>query len=453
MIPINELQLDFELISELDEFNQQVHEFRRAGPLDPVALAKLEEHFKASHIYHSTGIEGNRLTLQETNLVLKEGIDISGKPLQDSIEVRSLGEAFDYLKQISEQNQTVREIDIRDIHGLLMRGQEEYSPGEYRKIGVIISGSEHRPPEPIEVPSLMEKLIDWINQSMDSNAIIVATLAHHQIAAIHPFKDGNGRVSRLLMNLILLKHGYPICNISRDSRPAYYDALGLADKGNYEPLIRLIFQGSAQLFQEYQRIRRETQRMQEWAGRWGSKEEEILLRRETREMDLWKTRIKQVFLEFEKATELLDEKLERFILTFFNYQRDISFDDYQNFTKSGTFNRNNGFSIEFFEKSSHRSEKFIFRYFRDYDKFTFVPNILPLQLSYKTEHGYVKLSQLEWAKIIRLREIYFNNQGQFVIRYFDAPSNSEQTVENLTIGDAVEWFFDDVLRNVFHLRA
>ena len=91
MIPLDELQIDSELVEELAQFDEQINLFRTTRPLDPVALAKLEEHFKAAHIYHSAGIEGNRLTLQETNLVLKEGIDIRGKPLQDSIEVRSLG--------------------------------------------------------------------------------------------------------------------------------------------------------------------------------------------------------------------------------------------------------------------------------------------------------------------------------------------------------------------------
>ena len=91
MIPFDELHIDPELVEELAQFDEQINLFRTTRPLDPVALAKLEEHFKAAHIYHSAGIEGNRLTLQETNLVLKEGIDIRGKPLQDSIEVRSLG--------------------------------------------------------------------------------------------------------------------------------------------------------------------------------------------------------------------------------------------------------------------------------------------------------------------------------------------------------------------------
>ena len=100
------------------------------------------------------------------------------------------------------------------------------------------------------------------------------------------------------MNLILLKRGYPICNISRDNRPAYYDALAWADQGNYEPLIQIVYQGSSQLFQEYKRIHQETSRMEDWVTHWGNKEADILLRRETREMDLWKTRIRQVFLEF-----------------------------------------------------------------------------------------------------------------------------------------------------------
>jgi len=99
------------------------------------------------------------VTLQETLFVLKEGIDVSGKPLKDSIEVRELGQAFDYLKTLAAKNDTIRETDIRSLHSLIIKSERDLSPGEYRKVGMIISGSEHRPPEPLDVPPRMEALV------------------------------------------------------------------------------------------------------------------------------------------------------------------------------------------------------------------------------------------------------------------------------------------------------
>jgi len=173
MIAYEAIELAKDTIERINQFTGQVQEFRRDGVLDEISLAKLEEYFKASHIFHSAGIEGNRLTLQETALVLEEGIDISGKPLKDTIEVKNLGSAFDFLKTLSESEQTLREIDIRDLHKLIVGDDAKSSPGQYRKVGVIISGSEHRPPEPLDVPILMEALVSWINKNLNENPIIV----------------------------------------------------------------------------------------------------------------------------------------------------------------------------------------------------------------------------------------------------------------------------------------
>ncbi len=101
VISLDELELSGELREQLDDFRQQVEAFRSEGELDEVQVAKLEEHFKASHIYHSAGIEGNRLTLQETVVVLRDGLDFSGKSLKDSLEVKRLGEAFDFLTHLT----------------------------------------------------------------------------------------------------------------------------------------------------------------------------------------------------------------------------------------------------------------------------------------------------------------------------------------------------------------
>jgi len=454
MIAYEDIQLFQETTEDLETFAKEVVDFRSEGPLDSVALAKLDEHFKVSHIYHSAGIEGNRLTLQETMLVITEGLDISGKPLKDSLEVKLLAKAFDYLKSLAEPEQTIREADIRSLHALLIGNDPELSPGEYRKVGVIISGSEHRPPEPLEVPSRMEGLIAWLNENAQKHPLIVSTVGHHELTAIHPFKDGNGRVSRLLMNLILVKHGFPICNIRREDRPDYYDALAFADVGLYDPLVKIVRARCGDLFSEFVRIRTETRRMEEWAARWGVKEAEVLRRREAREMELWQSRVRQVLLEFQKAAEVLNDKLDHLDIDFYDYKTDLTFDKYQRLLEEGAVEHSNAFSVSFREKTSGRFERFMFRYFRNWNKFSKRFRVIPLELNYFDQNAmtYTRLCDLPWASCIRPRELYFTQDGEVILRYFNIDSRQESERKGGTIAEAVQWFFDDVLRNVFHLK-
>mgnify|MGYP003393751871 CR=1 FL=1 len=451
MVPFDEIDLNSNLRESLAQFGKQVEAFRAEGPLDPVSIAKLEEHFRASHIYHSAGIEGNRLTLQETFVVLKDGIDISGKPLKDSLEVKDLGEAFDFLKTLAESNQTIREADIRSLHSIVMHHEPDASPGEYRKIGVIISGAEHRPPEPLEVAARMQTLLEWINTNLSKDPVIAASVAHHELAAIHPFKDGNGRIARLTMNLILMKHGFPICNIRREERPTYYEALSFADVGIYEAIVQLVWSRCTDLFSEYVRIRQETKRMEEWAERWGVKETEVLQRRESREMELWMSRIRQVFLEFQRATELINDRLEHIELSFYDFKTDITFERYQQLLREGQTEFGNAFSITFNDRRSRRQERFMFRYFRNFSKFPRPSKIIPLELNYRNENGYTRLSELDWANRIRVRELYFTNEGEFIVRYYNIDKSEEADKKGETISEVVMWFFDDILKNIFEL--
>lgn len=223
------------------------------------------------------------------------------------------------MRELVGEDQVIRERDIRDLHKLLIGDDPDLGPGTYRNVGVIISGSEHRPPEPLAVPGMVAELVEWVNRNRDQDPLILATLAHHQLAAIHPFKDDNGRISRLLMNLILMQHGYPICNIRQERRPAYYEALSFADVGIFDPLARQIKEACAELFSEYVRIRTETKRAQEWAAKWGVQEARIAVRRETRELELWQSKIKQIFLEFQNTVEILDDKLDTFDVEFFDF--------------------------------------------------------------------------------------------------------------------------------------
>jgi Fic family protein len=460
MIFYNDIELGTDICESLKQLDLQILTFRDEGPLDKIAVKKLEEHFKASHIYHSAGIEGNRLTLQETAVVLSDGIDISDKPIKDSVEVKNLGKAFDFLRELSKKNQTLRESDIRDLHKLIVGNFPETNPGAYRNIGVIISGADHRPPEPLAIPGMMTDLVQWVNLNVDKNPIQVSALAHHQLVYIHPFMDGNGRVARLLMNLILLQKGYPICNISREMRPKYYESLSFADVGLYEPMVQIVYEGCYDLFSEYRRIRNEGQRAQEYAKKWGQTSAAAMQRRESRELELWQNRMQQIYLEFENTTDLLDEEIKGIEITIHPFKESVDLEKYLILKNKGSTEHTHFFAINLKNIASGINHKFMFRFFRNFEKFPRDSQVVPLELNYFREEDarYTKICALEWHDKIRIRELYYSEKSakdssseKFMVRYYDAGSNKEVETDKIGISDAVKMFFDDILKNVLGL--
>ena len=192
---------------------------------------------------------------------------------------------------LSQQDVPISENYIKQVHKLIIGDDPSLNPGDYRNIGVIITGSEHRPPEPFEVPIKMMELVEWIRENENQNPIIVAAIAHHEFVKIHPFKDGNGRTERILLNLILLKKGFPICNIRRDERPMYYEALSLADTGVYEPIVEVVAENCSTLFSEYIRLRDESNRLKEWAKKIGNKDQQARLSKTKTEFELWSNKV------------------------------------------------------------------------------------------------------------------------------------------------------------------
>ncbi len=211
-------------------------------PLSREALARLRNLLTIEYVYNTNAIEGNILTLRETRLVLEEGITVAGKPLRDHLEARNHLQALRYVEDLSRAER-VEEFDLLKLHHLVMMGIWEARPGEYRREQVFIGGSGHVPPPPSEVPGLMRRFVDWLNGAMNSDElhpIELAAVAHAYLTAIHPFTDGNGRVARLLMNLLLLRRGYPLAIIRKERRRAYYMALEEADRGRARPITNLV---------------------------------------------------------------------------------------------------------------------------------------------------------------------------------------------------------------------
>lgn len=198
-------------------------------PLPTEALKKIQSALEIEYIYESNRIEGNTLTLQETALVVNEGVTISGKSMREHLEAINHAQAIGFIKDIAKDNIEISERLIKEMHAIILHGIDRDNAGKYRNVPVMISGSTHMPPQPYLIESQMEAFIIEYNKKVVDNVhpVVIAAYLHDELVKIHPFIDGNGRTSRLLMNLYLLSKGYVVVSLKgdNDSKRAYYMAL------------------------------------------------------------------------------------------------------------------------------------------------------------------------------------------------------------------------------------
>ena len=228
--------LDPRIQKRLDEKLKQLNSLR---PLSKSQVQKLREQLEIVMTYNSNAIEGNSLTLRETWLVLHEGITIKGKPLKDHLEAKNHKEAIEYLYElVSGKRCTISEHLVRQLHQLVVQETEKEYAGKYRDGAVMIGGAKHTPPDASQVPVLMKELMEWLKKNEKKlHPVVLSALLHHKLVSVHPFFDGNGRTSRLVMNVALMQKGFPLAIILKTDRKKYYSVLQKADDGNIEPLV------------------------------------------------------------------------------------------------------------------------------------------------------------------------------------------------------------------------
>ena len=240
---------------DLDELQSK---WKRQKPLNPLQLEKLLEHFNLNYTFDSNRIEGNTLTLQETHLVINEGITISGKSMREHLEAINHYEAIDFIRTMVTGTEDLSKRNILDIHRLVLKSIDSENAGIYRKSNVRISGSEHIPPDALEVPQRMEAYFEfYIKNKNRMHPVILAAEMHERLVTIHPFIDGNGRTARLVMNFILLKHGHALAILKGDlnSRLDYYKSLEMAQIGNItEPFYNLIIDKALESLKEHLKL-------------------------------------------------------------------------------------------------------------------------------------------------------------------------------------------------------
>lgn len=234
---------------KLDELKLKLDSFR---PLDLSIVKNLHEDLVLRWTYHSNAIEGNTLTLKETKVAL-EGITIGGKTLREHFEAINHKDAILFMEDLAQKEERLSEYSIKQIHSLILKNIDDENKGKYRTTNVIISGAEHKPPQSFEVQSKMQEFIKNYNENITKlHPIELASFVHIEFVKIHPFLDGNGRTSRLLMNLELIKAGFPPVVIELEDRLEYYKALDIAHTENdYKPFLELMKKVVEKSFEPY----------------------------------------------------------------------------------------------------------------------------------------------------------------------------------------------------------
>ncbi|MCK4730186.1 MAG: Fic family protein [Candidatus Aenigmarchaeota archaeon] len=209
-------------------------------PFPKQALKKLQKQFETELIYNSNAIEGNTLTLRETEMVLERGITVKGKSLQEHLEIINHKEALSNLKEFVKKKAPLTEKLIKQIHKAILMKINDGEAGRYRRLNVRILGAIKSPPQYVKVPKLMLEFIKDIQKSKDLHPVELSAKVHYEFVRIHPFFDGNGRTARLIMNLILMQKGYPVTIILNNDRKKYYDTLKKADFGDIKPFVNFV---------------------------------------------------------------------------------------------------------------------------------------------------------------------------------------------------------------------
>ncbi len=252
----NYLIMNYQLkLEQIDKLKAWLDGFR---PIDATLVAELKKLYDVRFTYNSNAIEGNTLTQSETELVLTKGITVGGKTLDEHLEVIGHKEAIDYIENLAQRDTEINEWEIKQIHNLILRKINPEEAGSYRTLDVMAAGTNYRYPPHYLLSQLMSDFALWLNSesALRLHPVEYATMAHYRFVSIHPFRDGNGRTARLLMNLLLIRAGYPIVVINNQIRNDYINALayGQQNQDDLSQLLALIFDSTTSSLVEVLRL-------------------------------------------------------------------------------------------------------------------------------------------------------------------------------------------------------
>ena len=435
----------------LNEIASRVAKMRETGRLTPEVLHHLRKYFRIKNIYNSNAIEGNMLNAGETKQVVELGMTLTGKSLKDQAEAKNLGQATDYLEDlVKKPNVPITESDIRQIHTLVLKGIDNANAGAYRKVAVEISGSDFLPPGPESVPAEMRAYGSWLNDvtvpgknfaSVDG--ILIAAAAHTWFVRVHPFIDGNGRVARLLMNLVLMRFGVPIAIITREDRMRYYDALEEAQCSDLSGFVALLCECIHESLEEYEHAAEQQKEQQEWvksiAEKLGAKE----VAKQKNEYEVWRSAMDLLMGYMRQTAQKISESTPTAKIYFKEFGH-LDSDKYIGLKNGQSAKRTWFFRIDF--RSGDRAARYLFFFGMPSQTLKSSCDVT-LWISREAQAGsyfYERLDDIQAPNVPSMREIgYIAKEERFVTR------KHTDTTQKGKIEKIGKGFYDDVIKKHF----
>jgi Fic family protein len=341
---------------------------KRDEGLSKELLSNLKKQLLIKQVYHSNAIEGNKLSLRETELILN-GMVINERPLKDEIEAKSLANATEYLYSLIDGREPLTRRTLLELHSLIMQNIPGIESGAFRKHDVQIKNAEHVPPSFLDVEGHVDELFQWMNRNSHKYPpMVMAAILHHWMTWIHPFSDGNGRVSRMFLNFFLLQKGYPEIVIRITDRDNYYNSLMAADKGDATQLVDLLAENIQETISAYEELINEDQRQKEWIKLYSEVKEEQYTKvkaKHSYDYEVWKNQMAVFKTLFKKSLQEIGNCMLQLEITYKDYDV-ITFNQYLDLLEDRPISNTGYMFVKIFDRDKHEAITLVFYFQRLY---------------------------------------------------------------------------------------
>ncbi len=471
-IPTFEFTVDLkEDLSRIEKTIDNLNLKRDEG-LSKELLDNLKKQLLIKQVYHSNAIEGNKLSLRETELILN-GMVINERPLKDEIEAKSLANATEYLYSLIDGREPLTKRTLLELHALIMQNVPGIDSGMFRRHDVQIKNSEHIPPSFLEVENHVDELFQWMNRnSYKYPPMVMGAILHHWMTWIHPFSDGNGRVSRMFLNFFLLQKGYPEVVIKISDRDNYYNSLISSDKGNCVQLIELLVENIQDTIAAYEELINEDQRQKEWLKKYKEIKVEDYSKVKSKhsyEYEVWKNQMAVFKTLFKKSFQDVSNQLTSIEASYREYDI-ITFNQYLDILEDRPISSTGYMFVKLFDRNKHESLTLVFYFqrlyrskllkitgdeknqYRGYGKNRIIPPAIKLNISARQNGVEVRLDdKIDLVNIGTYRDqLSFGIVDRSVKREAWQKPKLESRTDNP--GVVIRHFIDQILHLYFDIK-
>jgi Fic family protein len=442
-----------EIVADVD---QAIEEINRNRPLPDHIARRLTDDLLYDRIYSSAVTEGNRLSRRETIALLTTGIVEAGSR-KDVAEVRNLGSAVLQLDEFVRDEVDFGESAIRELHRVVVGGLDNLEPGRFRQDEVAIAGSTTTPPLASDIPDLVRNMAQTLTENIESaHPIVLAAWAHWAVTRIHPFRDGNGRVARLLQDYVLLRRHYlPVPLFAEDREGQYYDALEAADEGDTRGLVELLSKNIFRVADRYLSAIREDSDKRAWLTSITRAATERARETEHRRFMQWDRRVNALRVEFQELADQMTSDVPGLSIRVPLYQG-VDFDKHKTLRGTGRAPMTWLFGVD--AKHEDARLRFVFwacmRHPRPGDPDAEMTDEPVVLVSMEEEPDaqrekpfYRQLDDLGEA-MITLREVILDNGG-FARRRFNPVLRKDEWDLDISAGQLARDFYTEVLQRLF----